>query len=195
MKVFFNKLKRVPIVMKIFYFIAMIGYWVTYGFFTKSLLSLAGIETFIRILLIVLFAIFGIIYTIVALVKMFQNKKVAFIILTFFTLVFAVIFGFGSYYIDKLYGKLENFTTSNTSVYTTVLLAMDGTEYSNDLVIGMITDEEDRTGYILPLEYMSQENMENTIEYYSNYTELLQALYSHEVDAIFIMVEKKPIKI
>ena len=28
--------------------------------------------------------------------------------------------------------------------------------------------------------------MENTIEYYSNYTELLQALYSHEVDAIFI---------
>ena len=88
--------------------------------------------------------------------------------------------------IDRLYGKLENFTTSDTSTYTTVLLAMSGTEYSNELVIGMVTDEEDRTGYILPLEYMSNEGMENTIEYYSNYTELLQALYSHEVDAIFI---------
>ena len=186
MKVFFNKLKRANIVMKIFYFITMIGYWVTYVFFTKSLLSLAGIETVIRFLLIGLFAIFGIIYTIFGLVKMFQNKKVGFIILTLFTLLFAVIFGFGSYYIDKLYGKLENFTTSDTSTYTTVLLAMSGTEYSNELVIGMVTDEEDRTGYILPLEYMSNEGMENTIEYYSNYTELLQALYSHEVDAIFI---------
>ena len=186
MKVFFNKLKRANVVMKIFYFITMIGYWVTYGFFTKSLLSLAGIETVIRFLLIGLFAIFGIIYTIFGLVKMFQNKKVGFIILTLFTLLFAVIFGFGSYYIDKLYGKLENFTTSDTSTYTTVLLAMSGTEYSNELVIGMVTDEEDRTGYILPLEYMSNEGMENTIEYYSNYTELLQALYSHEVDAIFI---------
>lgn len=171
---------------KSFYFITMIGYWITYGFFTKSLLSLAGIETFIRILLIVLFAVFGIIYTIVALVKMFQNKKVAFIILTFFTLVFAIIFGFGSYYIDKLYGKLENFTTSDTSTYTTVLLAMSGTNYSDKLVFGMITDEEDRPGYILPLEYMNNENIKNTVEYYSNYTELLQALYSHEVDAIFI---------
>ena len=186
MKVFFNKLKRANIVMKIFYFITMIGYWVTYVFFTKSLLSLAGIETVIRFLLIGLFAVFGIIYTIFGLVKMFQNKKVGFIVLTVFTLIFAVIFGFGSYYIDKLYGKLENFTTSDTSTYTTVLLAMSGTEYSNELVIGMVTDEEDRTGYILPLEYMSNEGMENTIEYYSNYTELLQALYSHEVDAIFI---------
>ena len=186
MKVFFNKLKRANIVMKIFYFITMIGYWVTYVFFTKSLLSLAGIETVIRFLLIGLFAIFGIIYTIFGLVKMFQNKKVGFIVLTVFTLIFAVIFGFGSYYIDRLYGKLENFTTSDTSTYTTVLLAMSGTEYCNELVIGMVTDEEDRTGYILPLEYMSNEGMENTIEYYSNYTELLQALYSHEVDAIFI---------
>ena len=186
MKVFFNKLKRANVVMKIFYFITMIGYWVTYGFFTKSLLSLAGIETVIRFLLIGLFAVFGIIYTIFGLVKMFKNKKVGFIVLTVFTLIFAVIFGFGSYYIDRLYGKLENFTTSDTSTYTTVLLAMSGTEYSNELVIGMVTDEEDRTGYILPLEYMSNEGMENTIEYYSNYTELLQALYSHEVDAIFI---------
>ena len=186
MKVFFNKLKRANIVMKIFYFITMIGYWVTYVFFTKSLLSLAGIETVIRFLLIGLFAVFGIIYTIFGLVKMFQNKKVGFIVLTVFTLIFAVIFGFGSYYIDRLYGKLENFTTSDTSTYTTVLLAMSGTEYCNELVIGMVTDEEDRTGYILPLEYMSNEGMENTIEYYSNYTELLQALYSHEVDAIFI---------
>ena len=79
MKVFFNKLKRANVVMKIFYFITMIGYWVTYGFFTKSLLSLAGIETVIRFLLIGLFAVFGIIYTIFGLVKMFQNKKVGFI--------------------------------------------------------------------------------------------------------------------
>ncbi len=186
MKVFFSKLKRANLIMKIFYFISLILYWIAYGFFCHSLLSLVGIETFIRIIVLVVAAIFGIIYTIIGLVKMFQNKKIIFTILTICTILFAALFGFGSYFIDKLYNKIENFTAKDTSTYTTTIVALKNTEFSSESIIGMITDEEDRTGYILPMEMIVKEDINNTIEYYDNTLELLDALYNGEVDAIFI---------
>ena len=186
MKVFFSKLKRANLIMKIFYFISLILYWIAYGFFCHSLLSLVGIETFIRIIVLVVAAIFGIIYTIIGLVKMFQNKKIIFAILTICTILFAVLFGFGSYFIDKLYNKIENFTAKDTSTYTTTIVALKNTEFSSESIIGMITDEEDRTGYILPMEMIVKEDINNTIEYYDNTLQLLEALYNGEVDAIFI---------
>ena len=186
MKVFFSKLKKANIVMKIFYFLSLILYWVAYGFFARSLLSLVGIETVTRVIVLIIAAIFGIFYTIFGLVKMFQNKKVSFIILTIFTLLFAGVLGFGSYFIDKIYNKIENFTAKETSTYTTAIVTLSATELSSESKIGMITDEEDRTGYILPMEMIVKENINNIIEYYDNTTELLNALYAGEVDAIFI---------
>ena len=50
----------------------------------------------------------------------------------------------------------------------------------------MITDEKDRTGYILPWELLKQKNMGNEISYFSDYGKLLEALYNGDVDAIFI---------
>ena len=186
MKVFFSKLKKANLIMKIFYFLSLILYWVAYGFFARSLLSLVGIETVTRVIVLIIAAIFGIFYTIFGLVKMFQNKKVSFIILTIFTLLFAGVLGFGSYFIDKIYNKIENFTAKETSTYTTAIVTLSATEFSSESKIGMITDEEDRTGYILPMEMIAKENINNTIEYYDNTTELLNALYAGEVDAIFI---------
>ena len=186
MKVFFSKLKKANIVMKIFYFLSLIFYWVSYGFFCRSVLSLAGIETAIRIVVLIFAAIFGIIYTVFGLIKMFQNKKVGFIILTVFTILFSAIFGFASYYIDRLYNKLENFTAKENSIYTTAIVTLISKNFDESSTIGMITDEEDRTGYILPLEMISKNKLNNPIEYYSNTLEMLDALYAGEIDAIFI---------
>ena len=186
MKVFFSKLKKANIIMKIFYFLSLIFYWGSYGFFCKSVLSLAGIETVIRIVVLIFAAIFGIIYTVFGLIKIFQNKKVGFIILTVFTLLFSVVFGFASYYIDRLYNKLENFTAKENSIYTTAIVTLISTNFDESSTIGMITDEEDRTGYILPLEMISKNKLNNPIEYYSNTLEMLDALYAGEIDAIFI---------
>ncbi len=186
MKVFFSKLKRANMVMKIFYFLTLILYWVSYGFFCKSVLSLVGIETVIRIIVLVVAAIFGLIYTIFGLTKMFQHKKVGFILLTVFTFLFALVFSFASYYIDRLYNKIENFTAKETSTYTTAIVTLTSTAFDKDSTIGMITDEEDRTGYILPMEMINKKNISNSIEYYDNTLEMLDALYAGEVDAIFI---------
>ncbi len=186
MKVFFSKLKKASIVMKIFYFLSLILYWVSYGFFCKSILSLVGIETVIRIVVLIFAAIFGLIYTIFGLTKMFQHKKIGFILLTVVTLLFSLVFGFASYYIDRLYNKLENFTASDRSVYTTAIVTLTSTTFDEDSTIGMITDEDDRTGYILPMEMISKNNLNNPIEYYDNTLEMLDALYAGEIDAIFI---------
>ena len=186
MKVFFSKLKKASIVMKIFYFLSLILYWVSYGFFCKSILSLVGIETVIRIVVLIFASIFGLIYTIFGLTKMFQHKKIGFILLTVVTLLFSLVFGFASYYIDRLYNKLENFTASDRSVYTTAIVTLTSTTFDEDSTIGMITDEDDRTGYILPMEMISKNNLNNPIEYYDNTLEMLDALYAGEIDAIFI---------
>ena len=186
MKSLINKLKNANKGMLFFYFISLTSYLICYVLIFKSLLHLEGIETLIRILVLGLFGLFGLIYLIFGFKTLIKKKKVWFTILTIFTIIFAVIFGVSSHYIDFVYQKIENFVTKDTSTYTTVLIGLKGTELTNDSKIGMITDETDRTGYILPLEFMKKENMKQEISYYGNYTELLEALYNKEVDAIFI---------
>lgn len=186
MKSLINKLKNANKGMLFFYFISLTSYLVCYVLIFKSLLHLEGIETLIRFLILGLFGLFGLIYLIFGFKTLVKKKKIWFTILTIFTIIFAVIFGVSSHYIDFVYQKIENFVTKDTSTYTTVLIGLKGTTLTNDSKIGMITDESDRTGYILPLEFMKKENMKQEISYYGNYTELLEALYNKEVDAIFI---------
>lgn len=186
MKIFFSKFRKCHFAYKFFYIVALLLYWISFGFFVRSVLLLEGIETVIRTIILVFFGIFGILYTLFGLTKMFQNKKVGFIFLTLFALVFSGVFGFATFSIQKIYGKIENFTSKETSTYTTVLLGLTGTTFDSNSTIGMITNEEDRTGYILPMEWMKMENINNEIEYYSSTLELLKALYNKEVDAIFI---------
>lgn len=186
MKNFISKLKKANRIMEFFYFITILAYWISYGFFCRSILSLAGIEDVLRIGLLIIMAIYGLIYTIFGCKKMFKNKKISFIFMTILTILFAVLFSVGSYYIDWLYQKVENLTVSDTSTYTTVLLALTDTDFQDSSTVGMITDEKDKTGYILPKELMSNENMNNDILYYNDYKSLLDALYNHEVDGIFL---------
>ena len=186
MKSLINKLKNAKKGMLFFYFISLTSYLICYVLIFKSLLHLEGIETLIRILVLGLFGLFGLIYLIFGFKTLIKKKKIWFTILTIFTIIFAIIFGVSSHYIDFVYQKIENFVTKDTSTYTTVLIGLKGTTLTNDSKIGMITDETDRTGYILPLEFMKKENMKQEISYYGNYTELLEALYNKEVDAIFI---------
>ena len=193
MKVLRKKLKNAKKGMKFTYFFTLLAYILTLILFIKSLLSLTGIETMIRTIVIIVFVIYALIYMLYALTKLLEKKRIGFTIISIITLLLALMFGFGSYYIDKLYGKLENLTTKETSTYTTVLLGLNGTSYDSDITIGLISDEKDRTGYILPLEYMKNENMNNETKYYSNYTELIEALYNKEVDAIFITKDYKTI--
>ncbi len=186
MKTFFKKLHHSPWGYKIPFYLTLILYFVSYGFFTVNLLQLVGIETIIRYIVLILFGIFGIIYLITSLVKIFERKKGLFIFLTVLAILFSIVFGVASFAIHKIYSKIDQITSSDTSTYTTVILTLKDTEFTDSSVIGMVTDEEDRTGYILPNEWIKKENIPNEIDYKSNTIELLNALYNKEIDAIFI---------
>ena len=186
MKIFFKKLKNTSLSYKLPFLFTIILYFGSYGYLTYLLLQLTGVETLIRYILIGSFAFYGLIYILVSFIKMFQNRKGLFTFLTILTLIFSGIFGVASFAIRRIYSKIDQFTTSDTSTYTSVILTLKDMEFTSDSKIGMVTDEEDRTGYILPQEWIKKENITNEIEYKDSTIELLDALYNHELDAIFI---------
>ncbi len=188
MKVLFRKLKHASMGYKFFYFTSLTLYIVFYVFFLRSVLMLKGIETFIRIIILIIFGIFGILYMIFGLASMFERKKKIFIPFTIFAFIFTILFGISSYYINRIYNVLDNFTKSDTSTYTTVLLTLKDTEITDDSVLGMINNENNRENYILAKEMIEKENIKNEIksEDYNDIHILASALYNHEVDGIFI---------
>ncbi len=188
MKILFSKIKNAKMGYKFFYFSGLILYIVFYIFFLKSVLSLKGIETLIRIGLLIFFGLFGLLYLLFGLTSMILRKKKVFIPLTIFVFLFTILFGVSSYYINKIYNVLDNFTKSDTSVYTTVLLTLNDTEFNDDSVLGMINNENNRENYILAKEMIAKENIKNEIksEDYDDIHILVSALYNHEVDGIFI---------
>ncbi len=181
-----NHWKKASKVKRVFYILILIFYLVSFGFFCHSVLSLEGIETAIRLFLLIAFSLYGLFFLLFGLKTVLSKKNWKFVLIALITVLFASLFSAGSYFIDKIYSKLDNFTAKETSTYTTVLVALKETNFESDSKIGMISDDTDRTGYILPLELIKKENMKQEIEYYSDYTELLSALYNKEVDAIFL---------
>lgn len=186
MKVLFNKLKKSNKILLTIYLLSFIAYLVTFIFFTGSLLSLKGIETFLRIGFIALFALWIIIYFIWNLVNLILKRNKTLIITTIITILLSVIFGFGSYIINKVYNKLEKLTSSNTTVYTTYLISMKDNEIDEDSKLGMIKNKKDVEGHILAKELIKNEKLDNKIEYYDDYYELLSDLYNNEIDGIFV---------
>ncbi len=188
MKVLFKKIKNAGKGYNFFYFTSLILYITFYVFFFRSMLILQGIETALRIALLIFFGLFGILYLIFGLTSMITHKKKVFIPFTIFALIFTILFGISSYYINKIYNVLDNFTTSDTSTYTTVLLTLKDTELTDESVLGMINNETNRENYILAKEMIEKEKIKNEIksEDYDDIHILLSALYNGEVDGIFI---------
>ena len=186
MKVLFNKLKMSNKILLTICLISFIAYLVTFIFFTGSLLSLKGIETFLRIGFITLFALWIIIYFIWNLVNLILKRNKTLIITTIITILLSVVFGFGSYIINNVYNKLEKLTSSNTTVYTTYLISMKDNEIDEDSKLGMIRNKKDVEGHILAKELIKKENLDNKIKYYDDYYELLSDLYNNEIDGIFV---------
>ena len=88
MKVLFRKLKHAGMGYKFFYFTGLTLYIVFYVFFLRNVLMLKGIETVIRILVLIFFGIFGILYMIFGLASMFERKKKVFIPFSIFVFIF-----------------------------------------------------------------------------------------------------------
>jgi len=177
------KLKKTSKTLRIFFFVVFIIYTISTGFMTRGLLLLEGIETFLRIVIIATLMIILIIYLISGLVLLILKKKGLIITVSIFIAILSIINFAGYYLVSKGYNFLSTINTP-TIKYTTNLVTLKET---NKIVkVGMIDTETDVEGYILPKEYMLNNNLKYEIEKYEDYYFLLADLYHHVVDAIFI---------
>jgi LCP family protein required for cell wall assembly len=88
--------------------------------------------------------------------------------------------------INKLYNKIDMMSSSDYTLYTTNLIALNETELNSSSKLGMIENEDDIEGYKLAKKLIAKENLKQEVVYYEDYYEMIDALYNNEVDAIFV---------
>lgn len=187
MKVLFNKLKKTNKIFLIIYLITLIAYTVTYILLIKNLMSLTGIETAIRIILIIIFGIWLIAYFLWNLINLILKRWITIAITTAITIIFAIVFSFANYYISILYNGISNIGEKEYIIYTSNLVVLNGTTIDEESTLGMINNSDDIEGNVLARELMEKENLSNNkIEEYSSYYEMIFDLLNGEVDGIFL---------
>lgn len=186
MKILIKKLKRSNKVELTLYIISVLYYLAAYTFFIISLLKLKKIETGIRIFIIILFACWILYYMLANLMDLIIKKHTRFMIKVLLTILLSLGFTLGSYYINELYGNLNLFKENKEIVYTTNLISLRNTEFNDSSKIGIIQSKSSIEGYILPQELIKTKKLKNGIVTYNDVYSMLEALYSKDIDAMFI---------
>ena len=186
MNKFFRKLKKSNRICRYIYYFISIVYIVSLFFFIKNLLSLAGIETILRIVFIIFFILYIILYCFWNLLNLLRRKYKALIITSIISFIFIIIFCVGSYYINMVYKNIDNITESKKLMYTTYLISLKDTDFDNDSNIGILDDENKIEWNVLAQKLYSEEKLANSITDYNDYNIMLRDLYNEEIDAIFV---------
>ncbi len=185
MNILLKKLKKISITKKIAYFLTSILYLIALIYFIYGLLHLKGIETFLRIIIIILFILWFTGYSLFGLLSLLQKRNKTFVIMTLITFILIPIFTISSYYINKVYSSMSRMNR-NTITYTTNLIALKKTEFSNKTIIGMIETETDIEGNQLAKTLIQKNNLTNKIKTYEDYTQMIKDLYDDKIGACFV---------
>lgn len=186
MKVLFNKLKKANKVFLSIYLIMFIIYIIFYVLFIKNIVDLSGIETNLRIILIVIFGIWILVYLFWNLINLILKRHITISILTAITIIFVVIFGVFNHYMKVLYTGIDNLSEKEYVTYTSNLVTLNGTKITNESKLGMINSKEDVEGNILAKELIKDKNLKNEVISYSSYYEMIYDLLNKEIDGIFL---------
>lgn len=180
---FINKWKRQSKPLRITLLLINIIYLICLIFFTKTILSLVGIETFIRVIVLSILYIHLIIVSLIGTILLYTNKKKSLIFLIILTIIYSTGLGFATYYIDKTYNIIDNVQKKYMN-YTSVMISLkDTTEFSK---IGMINAKNDPTGYVIPKKMIEENKIKGKIVEYDDYVSLMTDLYDGNIDAMFV---------
>ncbi len=188
MKKILKKFKKLKKFNKISFFIVEIIFFITICFFIYNLLLLKNIETFIRIIIIIL-SILSIFFTIfINILLLFSKKNKLYITNSILMIIISIVLFILSFNIFKTYGIVDNMS-KNTIEYSSSLVVLKDTEFKNNnkFKVGMIKDENDIEGNILANELIDNKNLKDIdIVYYETYLEMLGDLYSNNINGLFI---------
>lgn len=185
MNKFIKRLKNSNKVYLSILIITLITYLIGYIIFVKNIAVLTGIETLVRMILIILFGIWFLVWLVMGLVYVFNKKYSSFIIMIIFTLLFNGIFFVAGYYIDTIYKEIDSIS-KDTINYTTYLISMKDSEFNSDSKIGIISDTTNIEGNVLAKELINKDNLPNKLYQYDDFYVMLDDLYSGKIDACFV---------
>ncbi len=182
------------IVYKIISYVVLVVLLVSLGFLIYNMSLLGKIETFYRVMVSLILILVSITlgYSLVEGAKYNKVKKV--IISSVISVVISVILFTISSLIYKAYKELDNMNKDELT-YTTIMLSKSETKLDliNEKKIGVVSDKEDISNYILPMEVIDKNNLKtnNEIVEYSDLVTLMSAFINDEVDFIFISNDYK----
>ena len=141
---------------------------------------------FINALLIVLFTVKGF-----KCIK--KNKTKSYVWYFIFLIIFIVGELFVTINMNKISSSLSKIT-SNEAGYSSSIVVLKESDYeyiddikNDDAKIGIINDTENQEGYVLPMQIVEDEKInEENLASYDEYTQMLSDLYNGEIDAMFV---------
>lgn len=185
MKVLMKKIKKEHLAKRIFFFITAILYVVSLIFITAEAMIFKDTEPVLLCIILALFIIWGITYIIFGLTSMISKKRKTFITLTVITFLLGLIFSFAGLYISQ---KKDLFSNANRNkiLYTTNLITLKESKFSEKKPIGMIESGSDIEGNILAKKLVNNENLSNEIYYYQDYDSMITDLYKGKIIGCFV---------
>lgn len=182
LKRFLNKWHKQNLALRIFFLLILVLYTASLIWFTIELLTLTNIETLIRSIVLGILYVHLLIYLLGGLILLFTKKNKRFIFLLVLTFIYTPLLTIGAFYIDKTYNIIDTVQKKYVD-YTSVMISLNATEDYKK--IGMIDDETDPTGYIIPNKMIKEQNITSEIVKYNDYIGMLTDLYEGKIDALF----------
>lgn len=187
MKSFFKKFKKTKLSIRLIYLFVGLLFLVSYILLFTSLIKLESVETGLRIIALCVLGILLIVYLFFELILLLTKKHKTVVITSFITMLIASCCIIGSLFINKVYTLIGNIK-KETIVYTTNLISLTSTNYTNDgtFTVGIVDNETDVESNILAYELIKDKDLKVKISKYNNVYDLLNALYANEVMGIFV---------
>lgn len=181
-----KKLKRSNKALRLIYYLTNVTYLIGLILFIKSILSLTGVETLLRIFVIVLFILYLLFYSFCNLLNLLQRKYKGLIITTLISILLTVIFFVGSYYINYIYKNLDGMQENEKIIYTTYLITLKDSSFSEESKIGIINKTIDNDNHELSTKLYKNKKLDNDTTEYTDYIKMIGDLYNGNIDAIFV---------
>lgn len=176
---------------KIFYIVVSLLAIAASAYAIYHILLLNTIENLIRYIIIGILGVIDFIILIRAIVALKSKKQKRHRISMTLMILYTILMIAVGLLIGYLYGRLENMNKTKVT-YTTNLVAMKDSDINSiedvtDMDLGIISDTS-ATDYIIAqsIIYPNKLNEKNNIIEYDQVSELIQALYNGDVQAIFI---------
>ena len=149
-----------------------------------------GVETFYRAFGILILVYFFFFFSYLLLRSIKRKGKLSFIILVLFSLLISAASFVLFYYLTKVYKAIDDYSNNQNMYYSSLVTYNKSLKTEKDLKdmkIGIVDDQSDIEGYILPTETIDKLKLKdnNKIVKYNSTMELLYALKGKEIDAAF----------